>query len=166
MTPDEQQLTRHIRQMLYMLKRQYPGAIVIYSLNSSETDPLTGETEVQATFTRIRRAIVMPVKVFRELKQGISLVSGNKTLVMGGYYDAGTRLFIVDRRDAPSLQLRLEDWIVYRDRRYSIENIQAFELDAAWIITGRELVGSQPGNVHNLTTDNFVQIESEAIEQE
>jgi len=134
-------LNQQIRRVLYALKRQYGGTIVVYQNGTVTTDTKTGETTRTKTATRIQRAVVLPETISREVKQSISLISANKQMVTGGGYEAGKRLFIVERRDCPHLVLKESDWLVYHGRKYSIENFEEYEFEAAYIIHGKELVG-------------------------
>jgi hypothetical protein len=115
------------------------------------------------TVTRVDRAIVLPVRISRDVVQSISLISANKEFVTGGGYDSGTREFIVDRRDTPTLPaLTEDDWLVYRDRKYQIKNFQEFEFEAGWIITAKELVGEVPEQIYLLSADSYLSLESSA----
>ena len=138
-------LNQQIRRVLYALKRQYGGTVVIYQNGAVTTDTKTGEVARTKTATRIHRAIVLPVTVSREVKQSISLISANKQMVMGGGFEAGKRLFIIERRDCPNLLLKQSDWLVHHGRKYAIENFEEYEFDAAYIIHGKELVGQSVG---------------------
>ncbi len=158
MYPAELSLTRSIRQTLYMLKRQFGGTIDIYTLISSNTDPRTGEVVTNKEVVNVDRAIILPARITREVKKSISQISANKMFVVGGTYDASRRLFIVDRNDVPDLQLTNNSYVVYRNRKYEIETIQEFEFEAGWIITGRELIGEVPQQVHVLNADNFISL--------
>jgi len=134
-------LNQQIRRVLYALKRQYGGSVVIYQNGAVSADTKTGETTRTKTATRIHRAVVLPETISREVKQSISLISANKQMVTGGGYEAGKRLFIIERRDCPNLVLKQSDWLVYHGRKYAIENFEEYEFDAAYIIHGKELVG-------------------------
>ncbi len=131
--------------MLYALKRQYGGTIVVYQNGAVTTDTKTGEVTRTKTATRIHRAVVLPETISREVKQSISLISANKQMVTGGGFEAGKRLFIIERRDCPNLVLKGSDWLVYHGRKYAIENFEEYEFDAAYIIHGKELVGESIG---------------------
>jgi hypothetical protein len=155
MYPAELSLTRSIRQTLYMLKRQFGGTINIYTLVSSDTDPQTGDVVAVREVVNVDRAIILPARVTREVKKSISQISANKMFVVGGTYDAARRLFIVDRNDVSDLDLTNNSYVVYRDRKYEIEQVQEFEFETAWIITGRELMGEVPQQIHLLHADNF-----------
>ena len=149
-------LNQRIRQTLYVLKRQYGGTIVVYQNGTVTTDAKTGEVTRTKMATRIQRVIVLPVTISREVKQSISLISANKQMVTGGGYEAGKRLFIIDRRDCPNLVLKESDWLVYNRRKYAIENFEEYEFDAAYIIHGKELVGESVGGWTLAANDNLV----------
>lgn len=134
-------LNQQLRRVLYALKRQYGGAVVIYQNSVVTTNTKTGETTRTKTATRIQRAVVLPETLSREVKQSISLISANKQMVTGGGYEAGKRLFIIERRDCPRLVLKESDWLVYHGRKYSIENFEEYEFESAYVIHGKELVG-------------------------
>ena len=138
-------LNQQIRRVLYALKRQYGGTIVVYQNGTVTTDTKTGETTRTKTTTRIQRAVVLPETISREVKQSISLISANKQMVTGGGFEAGKRLFIIERRDCPHIVLKESDWLVYHSRKYAIENFEEYEFDAAYIIHGKELVGESIG---------------------
>jgi len=134
-------LNRQIQVALYSLKRLYGGAIVIYHLVSSEADPQTGVAEVKTIATRISRAIILPVKVTREVERNISIISANKQMVMGGSHEGGKRVFIIERRDAPNLVLVKDDWLAYEGAKYAIESIEEYEFKSAWVIVAKHLAG-------------------------
>jgi len=161
MYPAERTLNRAIRQTLYMLKRQYGGEIDLYHLVSSNTDPKTGEVTTNKTVVHVDRAVVLPVRIGREVRKSISQISANKMFVVGGTYDAGQRLFIVDRDDVEDdLQLTTDDYLVYRGRKYEIKEFQEFEFEAGWLITARELVGEVPEQIHLLSADSLLGLSS------
>ncbi len=144
--PASYSLNRQIQRVLYALKRQFGGAIVVYQNQSVATDPKTGEVTRTKTAVRIQRAVVLPVTVSREVKQAISVISANKMAVSGGSgFETGKRLFIIDRRDAPNLTLTASDWIGYGGRRYAIESFEEYEFSSAWIVVGKALIGEGLG---------------------
>jgi hypothetical protein len=159
MYPANYTLNRQIQTALYSLKRQYGGSIDIYKLTSSAINVRTGEKVLVKTVTHVDRAVVVPARISREVVQSISLISANKQLVMGGGYDLGVREFIVDRRDCPDLpNLNEDDYIVYNSRKYQIKNFEEFEFNSAWIITGKELIGEVPEQIHLLGADNLLNL--------
>jgi hypothetical protein len=161
--PANHGLNQQIRRVLYALKRQYGGTVTIYQNGSVTTDTKTGETTRTKTATRIQRAVVLPETISREVKQSISLISANKQMVTGGGYEAGKRLFIVERRDCPNLVLKQSDWLAYHGRKYAIENFEEYEFDAAYIIHGKELVGeSIGGGATVMEADNSLTLAAQA----
>jgi len=162
MYPAERTLTRFIRHALYNLKRQYGDTIAIYTLVSSGTDPRTGDVTATRNVVNVDRAVVLPARITREVKKSISQISANKMFVVGGTYDAGRRLFIIDRDDVSDLSLTNNSYIVYKGRKYEIEEVQGMEFETAWMLTCRELIGETPEQIHQLHADNLLDLRQEA----
>lgn len=163
MQPVNRNLVQRMRQALYSLKRQYGARIDIYKLLDSETDVRTGIKAITKTMFPVERAIVLPVKIDRSVQQGIAAISANKEFVMGGSYDVGTRNFIIDRRDCPTLpDLTADDWLVYHGDKYQIKSIEEFEIDCGWIIAARKLVGEIPEQIVLSKADHLLNLESTA----
>lgn len=150
-----------IRRVLYSLKRQYGGNIVVYQ-GTSVADAKTGLLTQTSTSTGINRAIVLPVQMTREARQALSGASSNASLSRGwGGVESGKRLFIIDRSDAPTLIVTMSDWIGYDGRKYSIEILEEYEYEAAWLITGKEMVGDLiTGSVHTLTSNSDISLQA------
>lgn len=167
MPPVNRSLTMQVRRALYSLKRDYGARIDIYKLVGSTTDPQTGEKVITKLMFPIVRGIVMPVKLERTAVQGIALISSNKEFVSGGTYDKGTRDFIVDRRDCPSLpELTADDWIVYFNEKYQIKTVETFEVSAGWIITASKINGDVPEQFRTGKADhlmNFVSVATSVV---
>jgi len=152
-----------VRRALYSLKRDYGARIDIYKLLGSTTDVQTGVKVITKVMFPIVRGIVMPVKLSREAVQGIALISSNKEFVSGGTYDKGTRDFIVDRRDCPSLpDLTADDWIVYAGEKYQIKTVESFEVSAGWVITATKINGEVPEQFLIAKADHLLVFESVA----
>ena len=145
--PANYSLNQQLRRVLYALKRQYGGAIVIYQNGAVTTDTKTGEVARTKTATHIQRAIILPVKISAEVKHTVALISANKQMLTGagGGFETGQRLFIIERRDCPNLVLHKTDWVGYNGRKYAIENYEEYEFDAAYLVTGKELPAEPPG---------------------
>lgn len=148
MADENRTLNRFIRRTLYSLKRQYGSRVDVYKLVGVGTDYETGVKTVNKTVNVVRKCIVLPVKIAREVSRTISQISANKAFVYGGTYDAGTRMFIVDTRDMPTnFEFTNDDWIVYNSRRYDIKTIEEFEQHTAWTIVAKEVAGVRPEQV-------------------
>ena len=158
-------MNRFIRKTLYSLKRAYGSTVDIYKLSSATTNYKTGVKTIGKSMTRVERCIVLPVKVQRETMQGISQISAGKKFMYGGTFDAGTRLFIVDARDmATDYEFNMDDWLVYNARKYEIKDLSEFEQNAAWVITGKEVLGVVPEQIIKISVDHALDIDSEATE--
>ena len=152
-----------IQQALYMLKRAYGAPVDIYVQGAVTTNAMTGAKTVEKTVYPIDIAIVLPSKLSRSDKRGISLISANKTMVEGGFYDTTTRRFIIDRSDVPDLTLLTEnDWLVFKGRKYQFESIQEFEDDAGWVIVGKAVLGEVPEQIFLVSADNLMNLSDSA----
>ena len=161
-------LNQQLRRVLYALKRQYGGSIVVYQNGVVTADTKTGDVARTKTATRIQRAIILPVKISAEVKHTVALISANKQMVTGGGFESGKRLFIIERRDCPSLVLHKTDWVAYNGRKYAIENYEEYEFDAAYIVTGKEMPGEflgAAGSVVDATAGSTLALESQAGEE-
>lgn len=141
MQPHQYFLSRQMQVALYALKRQYGGPIAIYRLLSSEVDSKTGEATVRTQITRVRRAAILPAMMTRNVVRNISVISADKQMVQGGSYDTSKRVFVIDRRDARSLMLSQDDWLVWDGHKFQFEKIEELEFQTGWIITGKVLLG-------------------------
>lgn len=163
--PTNRSLNQRIRQCLYSLKKEYgAGPLHVYTFSGSTVNLETGAKTQTKTVTVVRVAIVLPAKVTRGVVQTISMISANKAFVYGGNYDSRARTFIIDRRDAPDLTLKDDDWLVFNGRKYEIKSIQEFEYDTAWVVVGRELIGEVPEQIHLLSVDHLLDLTSESSE--
>jgi hypothetical protein len=143
--PANYSLNPQIRRVLYALKRQYGGTVTIYQNGTVTTDTKTGAVSRLKTATKIHRVVILPARVSREVKQSISVISANKQLVGGGGWEQGKRVFIVDRHDIPDLVLAESDWIGFNGRKYTLENFDEYEFDAAYVIVAKEIKGEALG---------------------
>lgn len=152
-------LSRRINQVMYSLKRMWGGSFTIYQMGDATVDYLVGSKDIPRTVIHIRRGIVVPGKSVRDVERSISIISANKTFVTGGTYDTTARLFIVDRVDAPNLNLTESDWIVFNNRRFEVKEFQEYEFDSAWVIAGRAIEGEIPEQIRLLAADNLIQLD-------
>lgn len=150
MPPINRSLNRRIRQSLYTLKRQYGVCIDIYKLVSTATDVRTGDKTISKTVYPVARAIVLPETLRRSAKQVSALAGTSKDFMAqgAGTYSTGTRVFIVDRLDVPNLpDLSQDDWIVYDGAKYQVGEVEAFEVNAGWVITAKRVAGEVPEQI-------------------
>jgi hypothetical protein len=161
--PTNRNLNQRIKAALYSLKQQYGGGpISIYTFSGTTTNVDTGVRTVNKSVTVVRRGIILPAKVAREVLQSISQISANKAFVYGGTFDSRMRTFIIERRDAPGVELKDDDWLVLDGRKYEIKSIQEFEFDTAWVVVARQILGEVPEQIHPLAVDHLLDLSSVA----
>jgi hypothetical protein len=157
-------LNRQIQTVLYTLKRQYGGPITVFHVLSRETDTKTGEPAARYRATRISRAIVLPARISRDVERSISLISANKQMVMGGWFDSGKRLFILDRRDT-ALTVEKDDFLVYDGCKYAVDTIDEYEFASAYSVVAKKLLGETFDDsvlIQHLDAANGVAVEEAA----
>lgn len=142
-------LNRTLRQALYELKIRYGAKVDVYKLDSASTDYKTGVKLATKSVISVRRVVVMPAATMRKIFQGISYLSASKPFAsLGGQgWDGTTRAFIFEGSDLPGYDWELEDWLVYKNRRYDVSNIEALDDDSGWLIIGKEVKGASPEQI-------------------
>lgn len=159
-------LNYRMRSSLYELKKLYGGRITIHQRGVSTADPRTGLKTVSSTQFRIRRAIILPAEIARQEVRGISLISANKGLVQGGWYDDNQHVFIVETRDAKGLALTPDDWIIFENLKYQIVEFRHFVFDSCWVITANALLGEIPPQSIAVSADNSISLSQESATEE
>jgi hypothetical protein len=161
--PTNRSLNQRIKAILYSFKQQYGGGPVhIYTFGGTTTNVETGAKTTVKDVTVVRKAVILPAKVSRDVVQTISQISANKAFVYGGSFDSRTRTFIIDRLDCPDLELKEDDWLVFNGRKYEIKAVQEFEFDTAWVITARHQLGDVFEQIFPLGADHLLDLTQEA----
>ncbi len=136
-------LVRMVEQNLYMLKRQYGSPVVLCSLLDAETDYETGTKTVQYSICHVRKAIVLPSRMWRDVVASVARISSNKPLAYGGEFNIGDRGFIIQGDDVPGgVGVEKDDWIVYRGERYSVKTVLNVCGNVGWMIVARKHPGT------------------------
>jgi len=136
------------------LKKEYGGDVTVYQLTpgSATTNRDSGAKSATYTSFEVQRAVVMPVHAMRHVIQTISIISANKKLVQGGSFDAGDRVFLIDRNDLPtSYEMKKNDWIEYEGDRYDIKYFDEYEPLTSWLVLGKVITGVTP-ELHKRTS--------------
>jgi len=150
-------LIRFIRRSVRMMKKEYGNSITVYKLGTATTNYSTGVKTESHTSTFIRRAVVLPVKLTRDVVQTISMISANKKIVQGGTFDPGLRTFIIDRTDvATTWTIEKDDWIVYDGSRYDVKSVEEYEYKTGWIVTAKKIEGAPAYEDHHLKTNAYL----------
>lgn len=146
---------QRLKGLLYRLKRDYGNPIEIYKQGTPTLDTQTGVRTVPKTVTNVTAA-VLPAKFARDTFRNVAVTGSNREFAFGGAYDTSLRVFLIQSSDAPGLVLAEDDWIVYGGMKYDIKQIDTFEFDMGWIITGKALVGEQPSRIISVRADDYV----------
>jgi hypothetical protein len=156
-------LNRFIRRCIYTLKKEYGVSIVLYKLLTASTNRDTGVKTETHTSHPITRAVVLPLKEVPEVIKNISVLSANKRFAFGGYFDTGTRMFLIDRKDVPGIDdLTVHDWIIYKDKRYDIKSLEELEDNTSWIVIGHAQEGVVPVQDRRGTVEHTLNLTQEA----
>jgi hypothetical protein len=153
-----------IARNIYSMKRQFGALILIRRREGAATDPQTGEATGVVKTWLVRRAPILPEDIARNAKQSISLITAQKQMVEGGGFDVGKRVFLIDCKDMPrGFKLQKDDWIVFDSKHYDIDTLSNYGFDAAWVVTGKELVGRVEGmDIHNLSVTQNLEVSDAA----
>lgn len=155
-------LNRMLQVVMYQLKRQYGnGPVDLYQGGTPSVDLETGERTSNPTVTRIKHVVILPERQNQSFIQTISKISADKTSVLGGYTDTSKRLFVIEQRDTPGLVLTTDDWLIYRNRRYSVSKFTAYEFDAIWVVLAQEVVGEVPSQTYQVQAEDVVELQDE-----
>ena len=148
-------LNRMIRQTIYDLKHRFGGEVTVYKVVDSNTDYKTGDKSINTTSRLVRKAIILPNLLTREIFQGVNYLAASKSFTsLGGQgWDEATRTFIFDGHDLKGYTFETEDWVVYRGKRYDIETIEQLEFDTGWLILAKEVKGQISGGSVSLDVE-------------
>jgi len=159
-------LNRTIRNALYQLKLRYGAPISVYRMTSSSTDLKTGvRTNTKESYD-IELAAVLSSNEARKYFASLSFISSAKSFVSPGQqgWDQNRRGFVIDGEDLRDFEWDPEDWIVYRDKRYEVEVIEALEHDTGWLIWAKQLKGNTPKRIINLNVTSTLEADQEATQ--
>lgn len=155
---------RFMRLALYVHERRNGVPVVVRRKVQVTADPATGETRWEIKQWKIKRAVVLPARNQREVRQNAGAMAANRAIVQGSSFDSGSRQFIFNRQHMPpDLVLKRDDWIVYHSRHYDIETIIEYESDTAWLVTAKELKGRiEDARLIKATAHDQLAIQSES----
>jgi len=124
---------RQIKQIVYRLKRNYGVNIVYTRITSSTPNVETGKIVNVLQEITIRRAIIGPARDLRDFAYDLAFIAANKNFTYGGFFDAGTRIMIVDSKDLPSgFVPNLNDYIVEDGVKYNFKETHPLAKKFAW----------------------------------
>jgi hypothetical protein len=147
------------RAALYNLKRRFGGPIDVYKLLTCSSDPRTGKIALTTKVVHVRRAAILPTSESRKAlaRKMAAGTEASRDFTASGAYEVGVCQFIIDRKDTRELDtLTMDDWIVAHGQKYRVSKVDCLEVDASWIVTGRELVGEVPQQEFDVRSQDAV----------
>lgn len=120
---------RHIRTIIYRLKRSFGCTIVIVKVAQATYNLKTGSITPSETKTTINYALVLPVKIARE-----AFISSGKPFDYGAVEDSSQRIMVIDRKDYTT-EINLNDYVEFSGQRWNVKDVEAVEHDHHVLIT-------------------------------
>lgn len=132
---------RFIRQNIYQLKRQFGVPLkLVRRTNTGSVDIRSGQPSVSYEVYELDKAVLLPTKETTNKEWARE----SQQFSRGGYFEIGTRSFIIDVVDLPEdFKIKEDDMLIYNDRRYDIFEIQDYEEMRAYLVRGLEVKGAQ-----------------------
>lgn len=151
--PQQKVATRFIRNVLYNLKRRY-GGVVTFHREVNNNDYRNGVNDLTILDWKFQKVIVLPRSLEQKFVYDLSYIANNKNFTMGAVFDTSAKRIILDARDKRDYEPALRDYFVIQGKRYDITQIDAFEFDTGYVITGQQTEGSKPRQVHTVKVRN------------
>lgn len=151
-------LNRTIRQVLYSLSHEYGNPVTVFKMLDAETDLDTGEKTAVTDSFEVARCVVLPSTSLRKFFQSVYYLRESQQFTsQGGQgWDAMSRGFIIEQAQLRNYEFQVEDWIVYKGRRYDVQSIHELEDETGWLIVGKAVRGVRPETDHRVyVTDNM-----------
>jgi hypothetical protein len=146
--------TRHIRKVLYSLKKEYGFAVTFYNVTSEDVDYKTGVRENVTDHLNVRKVIILPRNLKQKFEFDLAYVAAGKNMTYGGLYNTGTRKLIVDRRDVGDFEIKVDGYFTWENQRYQIAEVEDFELNTGWVIVGRVVEGAVRNKIVDLKAES------------
>ena len=152
-----------VRRILYKLKRNYGYALDLYKILSTTENVETGAKTVNRVRHHLRKAVILtPAELKRQYQYDMSYVAVNQRFSYGAFYDTEALFLIIDCNDLPrGLELTLEDFAIYKHKRYNFDKVEPLEQNLAIMIKMRESKGQTVGEIHQVSVTNTLAVDHE-----
>ena len=142
---------RFFKKTLYSLKRSYGVKGDIYHITLITQDATTGRKILNREKYPIKRLILLPVTLSRELKFSGQWTNTTQGFPPGGF-DVSERIMIIDNDDLPNeFEFGLNDYIIIEHQRYDIKSTNITEDGISTIIKTIQVKGGQVNEIHDLS---------------
>lgn len=141
---------RQISLIIYKLKREFGIPATLRRVRTHSNNVRTGISTVDYEEISIRRMVFLPRRNVSDFVYDLSFIAANKNFTYGAYFDTNDRAIIIDIKDLPTSyrkpnktqEITTEFTIVRESRVYEIYEVILAELDTAYLLRAREIVGS------------------------
>jgi len=135
--------TIYARKNLYHLKRRFGVAVDLYHFDSTTLSFPTGRVEVKRSKYHIRKVVIFPISLTRELNV-VGMIFRVSPTLQNNENDLQSSIAIVDRRDLPTgFEINPNDYILIKNRdRYAIQKGQITENEFGYLLNIRFLKGA------------------------
>ncbi len=153
----------YIRNVLYKLKLDYGFPLDIYRFTSQEVNTKTGVKTVTRQKIEIPLAVILVENDARKFAYSRAFIAENRQFTIGGYFDVGTRVCILDAEDLPvDFIPQLDDYFVAEQIRYQVSKVGNLMGDYGFLVAVKETKGMEPFQVLNETVASCVGIKQGA----
>lgn len=148
--------TRLVRRAIYRLKRDYGFAIKLYKITNLTLDLEAGTKTRTTQFKRIKRAVILPGRLFRSFVYDLSFIAAAKNFTSGGFFDPDDKVIIIDWQDVRDFEIKPDDYVIYDNKQFQVVDVKDFELDTAYFLKVRAVTGAPICDVADSTVTDTV----------
>lgn len=131
---------RQIKKIIYRLKRSH-GVIVLFQNRTITPNRITGVVVANDVDKTVKRVIITPESFERSFVYDTAFLASNRNFTQGGYFDAGTRVLIVDNKDLGTFVIDNDTHYVINGKYYDTVEILETAENLAQIIKIKHIKG-------------------------
>lgn len=144
-----------IKRVLYTLKRQHGVPVTLMQRTSSTVDLPTGNKTVAYRSIDIARALELPDVSQRKFAYDLAFIFANRSFTYGAHFDIGMKRFLIDQSDMGTFQLKLDDYIIFNNKRYEVKQLEEVGQGRAFDVTAVEV---KTGNNYRIITQSITSV--------
>ncbi len=147
-----------ISKIIYKLRRQFGGCIKLQWRQSNVSNLETGTKTVIYSGIKVKQAIVFPEDFSRDRLASLLNIKH------GGYWDAGSRLILIEAGDLPpNFEIKLDYFIIYNKTRYELKNIQTISDNAAYLILATKVTGALTNELFDINISDGLYLQDDLV---
>lgn len=130
---------QYVKDTLYRLRHDYGKRASLYKMTVSAPNLQTGQKSTVRTRYKVRRMIILPITIQNKFEYDLSFIAANKNFTLGGFFEAGDRIVIIDAKDLPANHLLTMNHYIYTENRwYSVHKFESLLYEFGWMIHARQ----------------------------